>query len=146
MNVIIAGSRWIGASAPGKAREKVLEEQRKIQEAIYLGMEMFNVTPEEITVIVGRAKGVDTFGEAWADVVRAKKKPMPADWESYGNAAGPIRNQEMAEAAGPSGGLILIWDGESKGSKHMLCAARKKGMRIFEWLIPKKESEWNAQE
>lgn len=38
----------------------------------------------------------------------------PADWERLGKAAGPIRNEEMAEIADA---LIAFWDGQSRVTK-----------------------------
>ena len=41
----------------------------------------------------------------------------PANWQLHGKAAGPIRNQEMAQVAN---GLIAFWDGTSRGTSHMI--------------------------
>lgn len=43
-------------------------------------------------------------------------KGFPAQWEKYGKMAGPMRNGQMA-AYGDA--LLLVWDGESKGSASM---------------------------
>ena len=51
----------------------------------------------------------------------------PADWERHGRAAGPIRNEEMAEV---SDALIAFWDGKSRGTKSMIEIARRKGLQV----------------
>lgn len=50
--------------------------------------------------------------------------PMPADWDRYGNAAGPIRNRKMAEVADA---LVAVWDGRSPGTKDCCSAFRIAG-------------------
>ena len=47
----------------------------------------------------------------------------PADWDKYGKSAGYKRNQEMAEVADA---VICFWDGNSKGTKHMVDIAKEK--------------------
>jgi hypothetical protein len=48
--------------------------------------------PFQITeVISGRARGVDTLGEKYAEDCGLKLHLFPADWKKYRNAAGPIR-------------------------------------------------------
>ena len=51
----------------------------------------------------------------------------PADWERHGRAAGPIRNEEMAEV---SDALIAFWDGKSRGTKSMIEIAMRKGLQV----------------
>ena len=50
-------------------------------------------------------------------------------WDLYGKKAGYMRNEEMAKVAD---GAIIFWDGESKGTKHMidLCKKFKLKLRI----------------
>lgn len=77
------------------------------------------MTGQKITeVVCGEARGADTLGKKWA-VCEAQipVKSFPADWESYGKKAGPIRNGEMADYA--DGLIVFIWDG-SRGSANML--------------------------
>lgn len=54
-------------------------------------------------------------------------KLFPADWEKYGKAAGPIRNQQMAEY----GNVLLAFDRGTKGTKNMIETARRNHLRGF---------------
>ena len=73
------------------------------------------------TILSGKATGVDRLGEKFAEAMGIPVDPYPADWRRYGLEAGRIRNELMATKADA---LILIWDGHSSGSRHMLEAAR----------------------
>lgn len=81
-----------------------------------------------IVVISGAAKGADTLGEQWAKENSIPCERFPADWNKYGRKAGYIRNVQMAEVAE---GLIALWDGESRGTKHMIDIANKKGLKVY---------------
>ena len=87
----------------------------------------------DITEIVcGGAKGVDELGLIWGTRNDVPVKMFPADWDTHGLSAGPIRNRQMAEYADA---LILIWDGKSKGSKNMLSTMMKAGKPIYNVVI-----------
>ncbi|MBC8427529.1 MAG: DUF2493 domain-containing protein [Proteobacteria bacterium] len=83
-------------------------------------------------VVSGMAKGVDTLGEQWAREHNIPIKQFPANWDKYGRRAGPIRNEEMGDY---SECLIAIWDGKSRGTKHMIDYATKKGLKIYIYKI-----------
>lgn len=68
-------------------------------------------------VVSGTAKGADELGERWAKENNIPIKKFPAEWKKHGRAAGPIRNEQMAEYADY---LIAFWDGTSKGTKNMI--------------------------
>lgn len=68
-------------------------------------------------VVSGCATGVDRLGEQWARANDIPIKEMPADWNRYGNSAGPQRNKAMAEYADAA---IVVWDGKSRGSRNMI--------------------------
>lgn len=113
MKVIVAGSRSID-------NYDLIEEC--IQESGFIVNE----------VVSGGAKGVDRVGEAWAAAHRIAITRFPADWETHGKAAGPIRNGLMADYADA---LIAIWDGESRGTKNMIKTAERAGLPIMVWEI-----------
>lgn len=84
---------------------------------------------DEITeVISGGAPGVDTLGEQWAKKHNIPITILAASWQLHGKAAGPIRNQEMADYAEA---LIAIWDGKSSGTKDMINRSGKMGLRVY---------------
>ena len=82
---------------------------------------------EEITVISGGSKGADALGERFAKEYGHKIEFFPADWETYGRAAGPIRNKQMATECDM---LIAFWDYKSKGTKNMIGEAEKQNKII----------------
>ena len=70
-----------------------------------------------ITVISGTAAGADKLGEEYAELRGFDLIQMPAQWDAYGKSAGYRRNVDMADACD---GIVVFWDGKSKGSKHMI--------------------------
>lgn len=79
-------------------------------------------------VVWGCAAGIDSLGAEWATEQRIQLKAFPADWNRYGRAAGPIRNERMAEYADA---LVAIWDGRSKGTYNMIQEANRHGLLVF---------------
>jgi hypothetical protein len=79
-------------------------------------------------VVSGGAKGVDKLGEQLAKFMGKPMKRFPAEWNKHGRGAGYLRNTAMAKYADA---LIAVWDGKSKGTKHMIDAAREKHLKVF---------------
>ena len=115
MKVIIAGSR--------KIRDK---------ELVFRFIDEFREEREITEIICGMAKGVDLLGKAYGQQHGIPVIEFPwFDWEGY-IAGPPLRNQRMANYAQENGGgLLLIWDGLSSGSKDMLFRAKRARPRIF---------------
>lgn len=80
-----------------------------------------------VVVISGTAQGADRLGELYATERGFKVMQMPADWTTHGKRAGYLRNEAMAEKAHA---LIAFWDGQSKGTKHMIDIAKAKGLMV----------------
>lgn len=76
--------------------------------------------------------GIDRLGEYWADAQRLPIKRIPAEWKKLGRSAGPIRNAKMAEYGDA---LLLIWDGESRGSANMKLQMQKLNKPVYEIVI-----------
>lgn len=71
-------------------------------------------------IVCGMCPGPDMFGRSWAGQGWGKSasvKEFPADWVMHGKAAGPLRNQQMAEYADE---LLAFWDGKSRGTLSMI--------------------------
>lgn len=92
------------------------------------------INPELIEIISGGAKGADTLAIKFAKEYNLNYKVMNADWNKYGKRAGIIRNAEMLTYAisNPNDIAILIsfWNGNSKGTKHMIDISNDKGIIV----------------
>jgi hypothetical protein len=80
-----------------------------------------------VTIVSGTAKGADTLGEKYAVERNLELVEFPANWDKFGKSAGYRRNVEMADF---SDGCVVFWDGVSKGTKHMIDIAEKKGLQL----------------
>lgn len=81
---------------------------------------------KQVVIITGAAKGADKLGSLYARNHNIPLKEFPADWNTYGRAAGPIRNQQMSDyALHEVPVLIVFWDGESRGTKNMINIAKR---------------------
>lgn len=82
---------------------------------------------EGITEVVsGCARGADTCGELWAKHMGIPVTRFPAEWDKYGNRAGPIRNRKMAEYAD----ALAVFPGGS-GTRNMIAVAEELGLEIY---------------
>ena len=114
MLVIIAGSRSI-------------HDYAVISEAV----EASGFKP--ILIISGGARGVDSLGEEWAEKNGVPVRRFLALWNVYGKRAGYIRNADMAKVADA---LVAVWDGKSKGTKHMIDTMRGRNKPVYIHVVP----------
>lgn len=83
-------------------------------------------------VIEGEARGADSLAREVAEEEGIVVEKYPADWNTNGKAAGPIRNQQMLKKGKPD--MVLAFHDnldKSKGTKHMITIAKKSGLRVF---------------
>jgi hypothetical protein len=73
-------------------------------------------------IISGGAEGADTLARRYAKEHNIEMIDFLPDWDKYGNAAGPIRNEMIVKACTH---IVLFWDGESPGTKSSLEFAKK---------------------
>ena len=71
--------------------------------------------------------GADKLGEQYAKERGYKITRFPANWNKYGKAAGPKRNEQMANYADA---LIAFWDGKSRGTKNMIQLAKSRRLKV----------------
>jgi hypothetical protein len=100
LNLVICGSRSI-------------TDEEKIFKVIDSVISEMNIA----SIITGGAKGIDAIGKEYAERKGIKHQEFPADWETYGKAAGPIRNKEMAIIGNAT---LAIVDDSSVGTWNMI--------------------------
>lgn len=88
------------------------------------------------TIFDGCAQGADRLGRQYAKEDDLEIKKFPALWNSYGSAAGPIRNKLMASEADM---CIIFWDGKSRGTQSMINEAKKANLvlKVIVYPTPK---------
>lgn len=97
--------------------------------------------PANTQIMHGGARGPDTASDIYA---RSFGMPKPqvfrANWKLHGKRAGFMRNVEMLDQEPDL--VIAFWDGESRGTKHTIEEARKRGILVE--VITKVESGVNV--
>jgi hypothetical protein len=87
---------------------------------------------DTVTLIHGDAKGADRLSEevlkgyfhGGFEVLR-----FPADWDTYGKSAGPIRNTKMLKEGKPDM-VIAFMAKDSRGTKNMVDQAESAGIPV----------------
>lgn len=83
----------------------------------------------DVRIVTGGAKGVDQVAIDWAVVNWVYFTEYPAKWDLLGQAAGPIRNQEMLDQEKPN--VVVAFPG-GKGTANMVKLAKKAGVPIIQ--------------
>lgn len=131
IKLIIAGSRTINDI-------KVLEK----------AITYFDIKKESIAEIVcGMAFGADMLGKWWGEKNNIPIKEFPVEWNDlttppvyikenhygkYNCLAGIVRNKKMGDYADQ---LLCLWDGESKGSEHMISYMKELGKEVMVYEV-----------
>lgn len=76
----------------------------------------------------GGARGADTLAGRWAGKRSVYSLAFNADWDRYGNAAGPIRNRKMLQEFKPD--LVLAFPGGA-GTDNMIMQAREANVVVL---------------
>ncbi len=126
MKVIISGSRTV------------------TDDVDYVDMSVAESGFDVTEVVSGCAKGADTLAIKWAEKYNIPIQPFEANWSDLSNpdalikvngwgqkydAKAGLRRNELMAVYGEA--LIAIWDGKSKGTKHMIKMAKKRELPIF---------------
>ena len=80
-------------------------------------------------LIHGCTRGADTLAEEWAIQRGIPVVGRAADWQTYGKAAGPLRNARMLAEGKPT--VVIAFPGGS-GTADMCKQARKAGVPVME--------------
>lgn len=88
---------------------------------------------DSLVVRHGGAGGVDSIAHGVCGLLGIATDVMPADWARFGKGAGQQRNLAMLRGSaeyGPADAVIGFWDGQSRGTRHMMDAALHAGLPV----------------
>jgi hypothetical protein len=84
-------------------------------------------------VVTGGASGADDLGRRWAEDLDIPVKIFPANWSQHGPAAGPIRNQQMADfLLLYHRRAVLLFPG-GRGTQSMRNIAKTSGIDVYDF-------------
>jgi len=94
-------------------------------------------------IIEGECRGADLIARHAAERFDIEYDPRPADWDLYGRAAGPIRNQEMLDLR-PDVCLAFHddLDGRSRGTKDMVARCLRAKIPVCLFTHDQPEGRW----
>lgn len=111
MRIIVCGGRYYSN------KDRVFETLDALQDRV-----------GSFELMHGGARGADALAhDWWWDRGLGPCEPMPADWETHGRAAGPIRNQLMLDEHKPD--LVIAFAG-GRGTADMVRRAEAAGVEV----------------
>lgn len=104
-------------------------------ESVRIILDALHCAPKNFIEVVmhGDARGADRLGGRWARENDVKELVFPANWKRYRNAAGPLRNSEMAAymADEPEAWTCVAFPG-GNGTADMMKKAKAMGVNVLQ--------------
>lgn len=132
LRVLVCGGRRFGRDSVQEYDFILDELDRLAQDWPKTADHMFKPRPD-VVVITGGSNGVDTIADEWAVLNYCETVVYPADWRTYGRAAGPRRNQQMLDEGRPD--LVVAFPGGT-GTADMVERAERAGVPVVRLSYP----------
>lgn len=111
-----------------------------VEEAFHDLAKWYPIDWDDVVIVHGACPtGADKYADNFAFELDLVVEQYPADWEKYGKAAGPRRNQEMIDTK-PDIVLSFMQPG-SRGTLHCTNAAIKAGLPVIVYYLDTDDSE-----
>src|SRR4051812_2897206 len=123
--ILVTGSRHLGA-----------EHINVVGLALGGACQYLGALPREATIVHGAAPGADSLARHWAETSGARHEPHPADWNTDGKAAGPIRNSYMVTQGAHI--CVAFYDGKKERSGTRDCFEKAIAAGIPTIVVPVK--------
>lgn len=133
MRVLICGGRMFGRVPPDCPPEDYAREKARAtrqQSQLRAALDRLHAERRFSLVIHGAAMGADRLAGRWAEWKGLPVQSYPItslDWQRWGHAAGPIRNERMLVEGRPA--LVVAFAG-SAGTQDMVRRALAAGVEV----------------
>lgn len=87
------------------------------RETLFSVLDIAHAANPIIEIMHGCAAGADALANDWACARSVRVRKFPADWDTHGKAAGPIRNREMLDRGKPH--MVIAFPGGA-GTRNMV--------------------------
>lgn len=115
------------------AGSRTFNDYRRLSIEIEDFVKLSLLDKSSVEIVTGGARGADKMAERYAHEHNMMCTVILPDWDKYGKSAGYRRNEEILEYASDADlkMLVAFWDGQSKGTKHMIDIAEKAGFEVL---------------
>ena len=120
--VLVSGGRDYGLD-----RNSTVDRKR-LSKVLGTLLHICTTNDKLLRIVHGGAKGADTLAGAWADLHNVPVTVYKADWVTYKNSAGPIRNAEMLKESKPH--FAVVFPGGA-GTAHMTSLLNKASVPLY---------------
>lgn len=108
-------------------KKVIITGSRTFQNYPFLCNELDKIREQIGEVVCGEAKGAETLGRIYAYDNDIKIKSFSADWQTYGQRAVMIRNEDMADYADI---LIAFLDEQSLDTQDIITKMERLGKKV----------------
>ncbi len=98
------------------------------RESVFRALDAVHARKTITCIIHGAARGADSLAGEWERERGVEELRFPADWNTHGKKAGPIRNQQMLDQARPDG--VIAFPGRV-GTADMVSRAEDAGVMVW---------------
>lgn len=82
-----------------------------------------------VSIVHGCATGADKWASLWARINNIKEERFPANWQTYGKRAGPMRNLQMIQTK-PD--LVVAFPG-GRGTENLIKIATNHNIKVLRY-------------
>lgn len=92
---------------------------------------LLDIHGDDLVIVHGKCPtGADKIAEEFCDELNITQEKYPANWNRYGNAAGPIRNRKMVSLGAD---VVLAYPlGKSSGTRGCMELAEAAGIEVLD--------------
>lgn len=101
------------------------------RDRVFAALDKLDAKHQIMLLVHGGATGADSLADEWAKERGVPRLPFPVtkdDWDTYGKAAGPVRNQQMLDTACPH--ACVAFPGGS-GTEDMVQRCEAAGVPVW---------------
>lgn len=110
------------------------DDPYQVRRALQALVEMAQLRGQFAVVVHGDCpSGVDFYAAKWCEHTGTTVEAHPAQWDTHGKAAGPLRNQKMVDLGADV--CIAFPVGESRGTRDCMARAEKAGIPVFDMTL-----------
>ena len=105
------------------------DNKRAVNRQLGITRQHFFNEGRRMVIVQGGARGADTLARKWCKTLNQPSFTVPAEWATYGQGAGAVRNQQMLDWIDFE--CVIAFPG-GNGTADMIERAKRRGLTVIE--------------